>query len=161
MRSWPSFLSPLFRVYFYRFVKTPLLSQVFELITKPTHVVSSFTLSFPLFIVLYNGLVFTKFHSTSASPCTSESITLFTVVSLALSSNTVMFFEWMFAKTLKIISSMGWNIIKTFTFTLLSFAWGFLCIIIKVVVIFEFVIAKAFCLWAYHLALLALNVPPA
>jgi hypothetical protein len=66
----------------------------------------------------------------------------------------------MLAQAFKIISSMGGNVVKSFTFAFSTRAWRFLSSRIHIAVVFELVVAKAFGFRAYHLAILPSFITP-
>jgi hypothetical protein len=66
----------------------------------------------------------------------------------------------MLAEAFKIVSSVGGNIVESFTFTFRTLAWRFLSSRIHIAVVFELVVAKAFGFRAYHFAILPSFIAP-
>ena len=158
--TWQSFPSSLLWIYFNRSIETSFFSQVSKFIIEPTHIVCRFSFSFPLLVAFNDCLMLAKFFPTGTSPGTTETIALLTFLFGTLPSNRVMLLERMFAEALKIISPVRWYVIETFAFALWCLARGLFGIVVKVVVVFEFMITEAFCLRTNHLTLLVLSVSP-
>ena len=71
-----------------------------------------------------------------------------------------MFLKGVLAQTFEVIGPMRRNVIETFAFALGSRTWSLLSFPRQVLMIFEFVITKTFCLWSYHFAVRPFRVAP-
>lgn len=71
-----------------------------------------------------------------------------------------MFLERVLTETLEVIGPVGRNIVKTAAFALRGSTWRFLASGCEVIMVFEFVVAKAFGFRADHLAVLSPLIAP-
>ncbi len=102
------------------------------------------------------------FFTALACPCAAESPTIVSAfLPLAYFTVSVVLLEWMLAQTLKIISSMCWNVLKSLAFAAFGTAYRFTVNRVQVLMLFKPVITKAFSFRANHFAFVALRVFPA
>ena len=156
----PSFLGSFLRIHLDWSIQTALLSHMIQLVVHSTHIICYLTFLLPFLISFHYSFMLWELGTTRTCPSRSKSFTLLTFFLCTLLCKNIMFFEGMFAKTLEVIGTMRGYVIKILTFTLRVLTTCFSCFVIEVIMIFELVVTKAFCLRSNHLAFLIFAIPP-